>query len=340
MSEFFPAANYPGLFASHEWVSAWQNAWADSPHISLLKPHADIQNCRDGFCLYAQKKAALFTLKTLFSAGISTPASPSLRSEYFNPERESIGKLLQSALQFQWDQFFIPDLLLESAEYHELYALARAENLTVNVRDYSISYAVLLKHNNFANYLKGLGSNTRLKLFNKRKKLYQLGDVRIENYWPRIDEFIELLNQFHQQRWAKPCYAGRNRVQISEFLTRIAQAGGKPDLSVIFCNGRAISAALDVEFCGRIYNIQSGYQEKFQDGISLGTLHFGFQLEKAFASGADFYDFMAGSGKHSDYKKSLATHSARLVSVMLVRSKLLRVLYSAKDFLNRFKSSR
>ncbi len=337
MSDFFPASHYPGIFATHEWVDAWQNAWSDSAAITVLKPHLDRENCRDGFYLYTQKKASVITLATLFSAGISTPASPSLRSEYFNLDKTATTQLLRSALEYKWDQFFIPDLLLDSEEYSELCKAVGAVNLTLSVRDHSVSYAVQLKQNTFANYLKGLGSNTRLKLFNKRKKLYQLGEVRVENLWPNIDGFIEILNQFHQRRWGGPCYSGRNRAQITGFLTQIAGAGGKPDLSVIYCNNQVVSAALDVEFCGRIYNIQSGYQEKFQDGISLGTLHFGFQLEKAFESGAEFYDFMAGNGKHSDYKKSLATHSATLVSVMLVRSKLLRVLYGVKDLLNRFK---
>lgn len=340
MSEFFPAANYPGIFASHQWVDAWQNAWSDCAQIRALQRHSDTENCRDGFYTYGQTRLAVITLTTLFSAGISTPHSPSLRSEYFNPDKKEIGKLLTFALQFQWDQFFIPDLILVSDEYTELCSAAHSEKLAVIICDQSVSYAVQLKHNNFANYLKGLGRNTRLKLFNKRKKLAQLGDVRVLNLWPQLDEFIGLLNQFHQQRWGKPCYQGRNLRQITRFLQQIALAGGTPDLSVVYCNGEAISAVLDLEYRGRIYNIQSGYLEKFQDGISLGTLHFGFQLEKAFISDANYYDFMAGNGKNSDYKKSLATHSATLVSVMLVRSRLWRVLYAVKGLLNRIKNNR
>src|SRR5690606_35932030 len=106
------------------------------------------------------------------SAGISTPVSPSLRSEYFNLDKKHAALLLQSALRFQWDQFYIPDLILDSDEYRELCRVAYKENIKPIVRDQSISYAVQLKHNEFADYLKRLGSNTRLKLFNKRKKLF------------------------------------------------------------------------------------------------------------------------------------------------------------------------
>lgn len=337
MADFFPASNYPGIFATHEWVDAWQNAWSECAAIEVVQPHADSDNCRDGFYRYTQSRLHLIKITTLFPAGISTPASPSLRSEYFNLQQELVGTFLTSARSFKWDQLYIPDLMLASPHYLHLCATAEAVGLNIIVRDHSVSYAVRLCDNNFADYLKGLGSNTRLKLFNKRKKLYQLGEVRVENLWPQVDEFIALLNQFHLQRWGKPCYAGRNLLQITGFLKNIAVAGAVPDLSVIYCNDEAVSAVLDLEYRGRIYNIQSGYREKFQDGISLGTLHFGFQLEKAFISGAEYYDFMAGNGKNSDYKKSLATHSATLVSVMVVRSKLLRTMYAVKDLLNRLK---
>jgi hypothetical protein len=335
MPDFFPASNYPGIFATHQWIDAWQKAWSDYDAITALQRHSDVNSCRDGFYKYTQIRFYGIKITTLFSAGISTSVSPSLRSEYFNLDKNGAESFLACAAQFQWDQFFIPDLMSASAEYSDLCAAAQVKNLKVIVRDQSVSYAVRLRGNNFVNYLKGLGSNTRLKLFNKRKKLYQAGDVRVQNLWPNMDEFIGILNQFHLQRWGKPCYEGRNLVQITRFLSQISLAGGEPDLSVIYCNDRPVSVVLDLEYRGRIYNIQSGYLEKFQDGISLGTLHFGFQLERAFVSGAEYYDFMAGNGKNSDYKKSLATHSENFVSVMLVRSKFLRALYTVKNVLNR-----
>lgn len=340
MSDFFPASNYPGMFASHQWIDAWQNAWSDSESIVELCRHSNTENCRDGFYKYTQARFFGIKVTTLFSAGISTPVSPSLRSEYFNLEEHTVEHFLDAANAFRWDQFFIPDLMHSTPQYVQLCAAAKARSLNVIVRDASVSYAVRLHGNNFENYLKGLGSNTRLKLFNKRKKLNQLGGVRVENLWPNLDEFIGLLNRFHLQRWGKPCYEGRNLLQITGFLTKISTAGGVPDLSVIYFNDEPVSAVLDLKYCGRIYNIQSGYLEKFQDGISLGTLHFGFQLERAFSSDAEYYDLMAGNGKNSDYKKTLATHSETLVSVMIVRSVLLRTLYAVKNVFNYINSKR
>ena len=338
MSDFFPTESYPGIFATHQWVDAWEGAWSDIESIRCLTKHNSRSICRDGF--YVHRKFERWSIKftTLFSAGISTSACPSIRSEYFNLQKDDVESFLKTALSFKWDQLYVPDIILSSPGYIQLCESATANNLSVKVRDTSISYAVLLRGNNFKQYLQGLGANTRLKLFNKRKNLYRLGDVHISNMWPNLNEFIELLNQFHTQRWGKPCYEGRNLKQISNFLTEVTSVGGVPDLSVMYLDNKPISVVLDIEFRGRIYNIQSGFTERFPNGISLGTLHFGFQLERAFESDACFYDFMAGDGKNSNYKKALATHSEVLVSIMIVRSSLLKFLYVCKDLITRLKS--
>lgn len=338
MSDFFPAANHPGIFSTHAWIEAWQVAWGDSKGITVVEPHIGLNHGRQGFYRYIQKKLPLISFTTLFPAGISTSESPSLRSEYFMTGEQTPAQFISAACRHQWDQLFIPDVISASIEYTQLVSAAEAAGLAVLVRDTSTSYAVHLRDNSFEHYLKYIGSNTRLKLYNKRKKLYPLGEIEVRNLWPAVDEFIAILNDFHQHRWGKPCYQGRNLQQIKLFLQNIAAAGGTPDLSVIYCDGRAISAVLDLHYRQRIYNIQSGYLEKFQDGISLGTLHLGMQIEKAFSADADFYDFMAGNGKNSNYKQSLATCSEGFASLMLVRNPLLKFLYWINDAVHRLKS--
>lgn len=332
MADFFPAANSPGVFSSPAWISAWQESWGEEQELALLTP-LDHQPARPRtlFYSYRWQQVPLLKFNTIFPAGISTSAAPSIRSEYFVVEDCDAASYLQAAMDYSWDQFFIPDLLLNSEFYQQLVTAAKNRGLVVRVQDVATTYAVDLQANSFTSYLSRLGSNTRLKLFNKRKKLYQMGSVRLENVWPRLDEFIEILNRFHQVRWGKPCYQGRNLQQIKLFLHAIAAEGGEPELSVMYCNDRPISAVLDLQYRQRIYNIQSGYVEEFSGGISLGTLHFGFQLERAFESGALFYDFMAGNGKHGNYKASLATASDGFVSLMFVRNPMLKLLYKVND---------
>jgi hypothetical protein len=340
MSDYFPAANCPGIFSTREWREAWENAWADhNAIIAVGDQHPGINDQQTFYC-YQQKKPSFLSFQTLFPAGMSTSVSPSLRSEYFMLVNQQAETFIASALDHPWSQLFLPDIMSATPEYAALVNAAKAKGLQVLVRDVATSYAVRLQENSFDNYLKHIGSNTRLKLFNKRKKLYAIGDISQQNLWPDLDGFIRILNEFHLQRWDKPCYQGRNLKQIITFLQRIADVGGKPDLSVIYCNGKPVSAVLDLYYRQRIYNIQSGYVEKFQDGISLGTLHLGMQIEKAFTTDAIYYDFMAGNGKNSNYKQSLATHHAHFSSLMLVRNPLLKSLYYINDCLQRIKAPR
>jgi hypothetical protein len=336
MSDFFPASNYPGIFSTHQWIDAWHSAWSDCEAINAVCTHLNTDACRLGFYQYQQRKLGAIKFTTLFPSGVSTQASPSLRSEYFHLGAQSAEDFLKLACSFNWDQLYIPDVLLNSSDYQQICAVAKSMGLSVLPRDSAVSYAVQLCGNSFSDYLKSLSGSTRLKLFNKRKKLHEIGEVAVRNLWPDLSEFIVILNQFHLQRWGRPCYQGRNLKQIVTFLQQISNDGGEPDLSVIYCNGAPVSAVLDLRYRGRIYNIQSGYLEKFQDGISLGTLHFGFQLEKAFSSGALFYDFMAGNGKNANYKQSIATHHENFISLMIVRKPLMQLLYRLKDARNSF----
>jgi hypothetical protein len=340
MNQYFPAENHPGIFSTQEWINSWRIAWEDSEAITIAVNDPSGVSSRCLFYSYRQKKFVSYSICTLFPAGISTPATPSLRSEYFILPDLSANDFISTALKLdsKWDQLFIPDIMLDSQQHRELLAAAEINGLTVLARDYATSYGVQIADNTFENYLKHISSNTRLKLFNKRKKFYARGDVRKLNIWPDVDGFIKILNEFHQQRWQKPCYQGRNMKQIKHFLKGISKAGGQPDLSVIYCNDKPVSAVLDVYYKKRIYNIQSGFIEKFQDGISLGTLHLGMQIENAFSTDAIFYDFMAGTGKNSNYKKNLATNSAGLVSVVLVRRGLLKALYMLNDGVKSIKS--
>lgn len=338
MTDFFPPPNYPGIFSTREWIDAWQGAWGDSGNIVQVSPFVNTNIPRKNLYLYQQQKIPLLTFSTLFPAGISTRASRSLRSEYFMLGEMEAEEFIFLAYGYNWDQLYIPDIITNSIEYSQLVDAAERKGLRVLVRDTATSYAVRLYQNNFSDYLKKIGSNTRLKLYNKRKKLHQLGNITTLNIWPRVDEFIEILNEFHMRRWGKPCFEGRNLQQITDFLHQISLVGGVPDLSVIYCDDKPISVVMDIYYRQRIYNIQSGYIEKFQDGISLGTLHLGMQLEKAFLSDAYFYDFMVGNGKNSNYKQSLSTDSEELSSIMLVRNPLLKSLYCLNDIWSRFKS--
>lgn len=331
--DFFPPHHHQGLFYSSAWLEAWREAYGNHPAIKL---HPDA-----GLYTYPQKLKGLLPVRSATPIGATSPGIRSIRAEYLvltdattDMNAEQLIEKLTS--ENKWNQLCLPDMPESSPELGAIQAAARYSGLQVREQERSTAFAVDLRVGGFENYLAGLGKNTRLKLFNRRKKLEEAGDVALENWWPNQREaFYELLNQFHQKRWGKPCYRGRNQTFIDKLLTRLDQAGAHIDLSVITLDGEPVSTTLDIAAQGRCYNLQAGYAEDLVKNVSLGTLHLGYQIEKAFQAKYDHYDFMAGEGKNTQYKASLANCQADLITLLLVRHPLLKLAYRFQDRLSK-----
>lgn len=330
LKHFFPQHHRFGLFRSAAWQEAWREHWGHHPAIT---PLTEDSNTPAEFYRFREFKRGLLPIRTAFPTGVSSSATRSIRSEYFCFSRSrsnlksDVAAYLNSALPHGWDQLYLPDLLAESEDHLALLEVANEAGLYVREQEREAVFAVDLRQGSFDDYVTSLGKNTRLKLFNRRIRLAQEGSVKVENIWPDREAFYALLNDFHQQRWGKPCYQGRNLDFIDSLLIGLVQEGKKVDLSVMTVAGKPVSVALDITAQGRCYNLQSGYLEDFVKGVSLGTLHFGYQIESAYKEGADIYDFMAGNGKNRQYKASLATTQSEFVSLMLVRNPVLKLAY-------------
>src|SRR5690606_2264127 len=338
-SDFFPASQQPGLFRSDAWLTAWHDTWGRHP--ALLMPEkttsATAQDLRHMILRVSSRRKKILSVVNAFPPGLSSSSTPSVRSEYFFLEREegdladTIRRWLDAAQCYSWDQLYIADVLRSSLTYTLLLEEAQRRGLEVIHQNIESTYAIDLRHQGFEDYLQSRGKNTRLKLFNRRRNLAQLGKVEVNNIWPNRAGFFELLDQFHQARWGKPCYREGNRKFINRLLDNLDQEGHPVDFSVLTLAGKPLSAVFDISYQGRKYNLQTGYQENFHKSISLGTLHFGYQIEAAFRDpDVAFYDFMAGKGKNSDYKKCLANCSDEFATLLRVRSPLLRLYYRAR----------
>jgi hypothetical protein len=332
--QFFPPHHKFGLFRSPAWQQAWREHWG---HSTALKPLSRTHAGQPEFYRFWEVKRGI-PIRTVIPAGVSCAAAPSTRSEYFCFPRDdestanaSILRYLKPALTYRWDQLYLPDVLEGTDEHHALVKVAGDMGLYVTEQERETAYAVDLRGHNFTEYVAGLGKNTRLKLYNRRKKIAREGKLKIDNVWPDRQRFYQLLNKLHRERWGKPVYEGRSLGFIDSLLVDLADAGHTVDLSVMSLSGAPISALLDLTINGRCYNLQSGFVEHLIKGVSLGTLHLGYQIEKAFESGAELYDLMAGTGKNSQYKASLANSQQDFVSLMLVRNPVLKLAYKLRD---------
>lgn len=343
MESSFLTVDRPGLFRSSAWLRAWLKAWADHPEIYFLEKSA-LADMNESSLRELELHSRIFKInEPLFSIfpilsaypfGVSSKRTPSVRSEYFqfggdqNQNTNVCVDYFNSALVGKWDRLIFPDVLVDSVDYKNIIAAARLQKLSVVKSGHEHTYGVNLKAITFKDYVKTLGKNSRLKLFNSRKRLEQYGQIKIENIWPDRERFFNLLNMFHSLRWGKPCYRDRNEIFINTLLDELPGIGAEVDFSVMTINGVPVSVAFDIFLNGRIYNLQSGYMEDFAKGIALGTLHLGYQMEAAFDNNAaDYYDFMAGRGKNSNYKKSLSNSHADFVTVILVRNRMLSLAY-------------
>lgn len=319
-SDTFLQQNYCyTLFQTEAWRRAWTEAW-----LPYLNSHPDIEiessvpvyHCR-------HRIRRLVPVESTVSFGCPIRGVPSIRSEY-GSWQEELPELIRKTRQ----QLVLPDVVEGSGSADAIYAKATAEGHRVIKKDPSTAYSVDLSHGTFQEYLSSLSANTRVKLYNRRKRLAQIGLVEIINMWPDIDGFVATLNDFHQRRWGRPCYSGNNLQFIKRLLEHLDNDGHGINLSALKVNQKVESVMLDLQIAGRTYNLQTGFNEFIAKGVSLGMLHFGYQLEGGFLSETQkVYDFMAGRGKKSNYKEALANQYCRMSTLVIVKSSWLKTLY-------------
>jgi CelD/BcsL family acetyltransferase involved in cellulose biosynthesis len=81
----------------------------------------------------------------------------------------------------------------------------------------------------------------------------------------------------------------------------------------------------------RQYNLKMGFDPAFSAQVSLGLLHLGYAMEAAAAEQIRIYDFLAGPGRTSDYKRHLSQVRRELSCVQILRGRLLPSLYRWRD---------
>ena len=323
LDRYTPSVSAPSIFQTKAWRQAWLLAWQQQSQAG------------ESYSVPIKIKG-LYRAHSNFPLGCQSPGLRSIRSEYFTPDTESFSDYLNAVLVDTSHQLTFPDVIVGSPFYQALQQLAiRQKRIRVVEKNPDLAYSVQTGTGTFNNYLAHLGSNTRLKLYNRRKRLASLGTVALTKS-KDDDTFLDQLNAFHQVRWGKPCYQGNNLVFIRSLLPALRAEGHSVCLSELRVDQKVISVLLDIQVGQRIYNLQSGFIEDFSKGVSTGLLHLGYQLESAFNdSSVSAYDFMAGHGKNANYKARIATQKLPLTDVVLVKSQILKAMYQLQHWLQR-----
>lgn len=318
------------VFRTRAWVQAWIDQWGQHPAIQLI----DVGGRGDPlehFYLTRMRIKKILPANSLCLAGVGSGPVSTPRAEY-NHYNEllwrtgDVAALARLLKPLGWQQLILPDLCCDAEA--DARALAHATGWYVALQKNEPAYSV--QSHSLDAWLAGLGPNTRLAYYNRRSRLLAYGELRFYDYsLAECDIFFALLNEFHIKRWGQPCYSANSRKFMANFGERLTAEGGSLVMQAMIVNDEVVSVLFDVIWQGRRYNFQSGFAENRFPKIALGALHMGYGIEAAVAVG-QVYDFMAGQGKHANYKEKIADTCINISSLVVARG-LLKPLYKFRD---------
>ncbi len=106
-------------------------------------------------------------------------------------------------------------------------------------------------------------------------------------------------------------------------------------MSRLWVNGKVVSVLYDVCKRDRQYNIKMAFDPNFSTQVSLGLIHLGYAMEQAAERKVASYDFLAGPGRSSDFKRLLSQQRYELSCVQILRGPLLPAVYRWRDRMRR-----
>lgn len=183
----------------------------------------------------------------------------------------------------------------------------------------------------FEAFLASLSQRSRLRIYNARRRLAKVGQVRFVVAGEEdLERAFAALDELHESRWGKPALHGL-RGELYRDLARLQLAQAKLALSFLLLDGKPVAAALNFREDGCEYGIQSGFRDDVEKRVSPGYLHIGYMIERACRDGLRHFDFLAGEGKESNYKRHFKAEESPIGSIQIVRSRLLTLVYGAYD---------
>lgn len=317
------------LFMSWVWQSSWWLTWKEKLKLELFVHFIYCDNELVGILpLYYQRKSAL-GIKELQFIGNAWRIAPSVRSEYISPIfiipfNEELDHHLNNMMKqiSRRSSLILPDYVANGAVAFKNFV----------VRQSDVGYVVDVSGDK-GRYIASLGAQTRLKAFNRL--------VYLEREYPNvtwevmsinehtIEEFFTDLNGFHLLRWGKLCFDE----YALDFHKKIIlnKKNVEPILHRLKIDGRTVSVSYNLICNRKMYNIQSGYLEKYDRKISLGTLHFGKIISLCFERpDVDKLDFLAGLGKYTNYKDHFNGDSVEFQTLQLFPNRVFRRIFLMK----------
>ena len=232
-----------------------------------------------------------------------------------------------------WDEMIIGNTIQDSSDAAIRSQLAASRGWYRRTHETGNTFAMKLG-GDLESYRAALPGKFRQRVFNHRKKLEKQGRVVSRSADSgETDQFLEILNQFHQKRWGKPVFTAQ-RLEFHQALTRQLLTTGELYLNVLEVDDRPVSLLYDIVSGTTKYGFQLGFDSEFDTKVSLFSVHLGFSIEDAFERRLTRFDMLRGHGRSGrDYKERVAAPFHETASEQYIRSSGLRGAARAYDFL-------
>jgi len=343
-------SNANPVFMSWQWMLEWWNVWGQQSGDELFIIAVYDQSILVGLAPLYKTVSHLgstpLTIKRIELLGTRYQGQNGVRSEYLqflscHEQKDVIMETLLQAIHRDqtWDELILCNMT--TVEHSAKIALHFFETQElVRVLDNEGAYSINCK-GSYSDYIQALGKNTRLKLFNRRKALHELGEVEYCPVKLNIDSNIfDEIDKFHLTRFGKAAFTEKYKKHLIHAIRAQERNSKNEYSSILKLNGNIISAMLNISYGSTIYNIQLGFEEALDKRISVGLLHLGYALEQAFQSDSiSSFDLLAGAGKNNNYKERIADRHATLETRQFIRPTWLKFLYLVNDkFVSKIRS--
>lgn len=336
------------LFMSWEWQYSWWQAWSKKLELSLYLIAFYKANRLVGLVpLYIDKESSIryFNKSRIQFIGNRWKTTPTVRSEYIEPlfhisYELSLYKLLAKTLasNLLWGEFTLVDVPSRVAT-KVIKGFTKTQKRKYKIYEWERNTGVNIgTQNNLDTFKQSLSRNSRSKYINSISKLGKYGILESTLDANQGPAFFEDLNSFHKVRWGKPVFVDESLNFHFSFLEKInSSARLQPMLSVLSDETKVLAVSYNVTSVNKLYNLQSGYNEAYGHGLSLGKVHLGIVIKEALLDpNLTSFDLLAGHGKNSNYKSSLGGEKVNFSTLSIFKNGIRFQIFLVTQIVKRF----
>lgn len=340
------------LFLSWEWQYSWWRCWGSPLGGELLLLTATDQRGRllgvAPLFITRRRTKKILPVRRIQFIGNDWRGQGTVRTEYldFIARKDIHAEVVKAFLDYitanvRFSELVICDIDNGSQTFSLLRKFGGKYGFMCRCSDSDVGNRIRLE-GDFRTYLSGLGGSTRASLFNHRKHLTAHGNAKVQYADEEsLDEYLSILNRLHEMRWQKELFSATqlkfHREVCGRFLAR-----DDLRLSIIFVSGHPVSALYNIKHGDSEYYLQSGFDPTFHKKLSMGLIHLGYAIERAFEDGLSWFELLVGAGQKTQYKKRLAKDERSVCTLQMVSCLKMKTLYYTHDSLSwiwRYKGS-